>query len=89
MARVGLPFHQVVNQFMRQFGRACASNLWNSYQKFHTANKAQEIARIGQADITASTPGMLYGCRVVHMALTITISANNEEVLYPFSRGLS
>ncbi|KAF8452430.1 hypothetical protein L210DRAFT_806099, partial [Boletus edulis BED1] len=53
-ARVGLPFHQVVNRFMRQFGRACASNFWNSYQKFHAANKEQEIARIGQVDITAS-----------------------------------
>lgn len=63
--RTGLAFHQVIDRFMQRFNRTCSSNLWNSYEKFHAANKDQEIARIKQLDTTTSQPGVLCSCRVI------------------------
>ena len=54
---IGLPFQQVLNCFTRQFSCSCAMNYWNTYQKFHVANKDQEITRLGDIDITAVTSG--------------------------------
>lgn len=55
--RVGLPFHQVLNRFTKQFGRTCSFNWWNIYERFYAANKEQEQARLGDRDIIDPTPG--------------------------------
>lgn len=45
--RSGIPFQRVFNRFTRQFGRTCGTNYWNIYERFHAANKEQELARLG------------------------------------------
>ncbi|KAG6373007.1 hypothetical protein JVT61DRAFT_7058 [Boletus reticuloceps] len=57
-SRVGLPFQQVINRFMKQYACTCSNNYWNTYQKFHASNKEQELARLGDIDLTALTPSV-------------------------------
>jgi hypothetical protein len=59
--RVRMPFQQVLNRFTMQFARTCATNHWNTYEKFYAANKDQEIKRLGPGatEITPSQCGTL------------------------------
>ena len=89
VSRVGLPFQQVINRFMKQYSRTCANNHWNTYQKFHAANKEQELARLGDTDLTASTPGTCCTWWREHEALTSAVSAYHENVLHTVSKRIS
>ena len=88
-SRIGLPFQQVINRFMKQYSHTCVNNHWNTYQKFHTANKEQELARLGNTDLTTSTPGTCCFWQREHEALTCVVSAYHENVLHIVSERIS